>query len=296
MIVVDYNQTAIGSFMAEVKGRTDVEPNLDLLRHMILNSIRSYKMKWGDEFGDLVIACDNRKYWRRQVFPYYKAGRKVTREKSGMDWSSIFEAVNLIRDELDEVFPYPVINVDGAEADDVIGTLAEYSQTIGEPGPLFQDEITPEPFLIVSGDHDFKQLQKFSNVKQYAPAQKKWVKITEPAEVVLREHIIIGDKGDGIPNMLSADNVFVNGTRQTPIRKVKLNKWKNLPPEEWVTGEMSAGYVRNSTLVDLTKTPEDIKESIINNYKSQQGQDRSLLLDYFMKNKMKQMIDVIDDF
>ena len=296
MIVVDYNQTAIGSSMAEVKGRTDVEPNLDLLRHMILNSIRSYKMKWGDEFGDLVIACDNRQYWRRQVFPYYKAGRKVTREKSGMDWSSIFEAVNLIRDELDEVFPYPVINVDGAEADDVIGTLAAYSQTIGEPGPLFEDEITPEPFLIVSGDHDFKQLQKFSNVKQYAPAQKKWVKITEPAEVVLREHIIIGDKGDGIPNMLSADNVFVNGTRQTPIRKVKLNKWKNLPPEEWVTGEMSNGYVRNSTLVDLTKTPEDIKESIINSYKSQQGQDRSLLLDYFMKNKMKQMIDVIEDF
>jgi len=296
MIVVDYNQTAIGSFMAEVKGRTDVEPNLDLLRHMILNSIRSYKMKWGDEFGNLVIACDNRQYWRRQVFPYYKAGRKVTREKSGMDWSSIFEAVNLIRDELDEVFPYPVINVDGAEADDVIGTLAAYSQTIGEPGPLFEDEITPEPFLIVSGDHDFKQLQKFSNVKQYAPAQKKWVKITEPAEVVLREHIIIGDKGDGIPNMLSADNVFVNGTRQTPIRKVKLNKWKNLPPEEWVTGEMSNGYVRNSTLVDLTKTPEDIKESIINSYKSQQGQDRSLLLDYFMRNKMNRMIDVIEDF
>ena len=296
MIVVDYNQTAIGSFMAEVKGRTDVEPNLDLLRHMILNSIRSYKMKWGDEFGNLVIACDNRQYWRRQVFPYYKAGRKVTREKSGMDWSSIFEAVNLIRDELDEVFPYPVINVDGAEADDVIGTLAEHSQTIGEPGPLFQDEITPEPFLIVSGDHDFKQLQKFSNVKQYAPAQKKWVKITEPAEVVLREHIIIGDKGDGIPNMLSADNVFVNGTRQTPIRKVKLNKWKNLPPEEWVTGEMSNGYVRNSTLVDLTKTPEDIKETIINSYKSQQGQDRSLLLNYFMKHKMSRMIDVINDF
>ena len=113
---------------------------------------------------------------------------------------------------------------------------------------------------------------------------------------MLREHIIIGDKGDGIPNILSEDNVLVEGIRQTPIRKVKLNKWKYLKPEEWVSGEMSAGYVRNSTLVDLTKTPEDIKESIINNYKSQQGQDRSLLLDYFMKNKMKQMIDVIDDF
>ena len=296
MIVVDYNQTAIGSFMAEAKGSGNLEPNLDLLRHMIINSIRSYNKRWGEEFGELVIACDNRKYWRRSIFPYYKAGRKASRQKSDMDWGAIFDAVNLVRDEIMEVFPYAVIDVDGAEADDIIGTLAEYSQTVGEPGPLFEDEITPEPFLIVSGDHDFKQLQKFSNVRQWAPAQKKWVKITEPAEVVLREHIIIGDKGDGIPNIQSADNVLVEGIRQTPIRKVKLNKWKYLKPEEWVSGEMSAGYVRNSTLVDLTKTPEDIKESIINNYKSQQGQDRSLLLDYFMKNKMKQMIDVIEDF
>ena len=126
-----------------------------------------------------------------------------------MDWNAIFDAVNLVRDEIAEVFPYPVIDVDGAEADDVIGTLAELSQTLGEPGPLFEDEIVPIPFLIVSGDHDFKQLQKYANVKQYAPAQKKWVKITEPAEVVLREHIITGDKGDGIPNMLSADDCFV---------------------------------------------------------------------------------------
>tara|TARA_B100000131_G_scaffold297486_1_gene316272 strand:+ start:3168 stop:4070 length:903 start_codon:yes stop_codon:yes gene_type:complete len=300
MIVVDYNQTAIGSFMAEARGRTDVEPNLDLLRHMIINSIRSYNKRWSPEFGELVIACDNRHYWRRQVFPFYKAGRKVSRQRSGMDWNAIFEAVNLVRDEIAEVFPYPVIDVDGAEADDVIGTLAEYSQTHGtipqEAGQLPFDEFIPDPFLIISGDHDFKQLQKWGNIKQYAPAQKKWVKITEPAEVVLREHIIVGDKGDGIPNMLSDDDVFVEGKRQTPIRKVKLNKWKYLPPEEWVSGELAAGYVRNSTLVDLTKTPEDIKESIINNYKSQQGQDRSLLLNYFMKYKMKHMIDVIDDF
>ena len=71
MIVVDYNQTAIGSFMAEARGRADVEPNLPLLRHMIVNTIRSYKKRWGDEFGDLVIACDNRYYWRRKFYPYY---------------------------------------------------------------------------------------------------------------------------------------------------------------------------------------------------------------------------------
>ena len=212
-----------------------------------------------------------------------------------MDWNSIFDALNIVREELDEVFPYPVINVDGAEADDVIGTLAEYSQTIGEESPLFGD-ITPDPFLIVSGDHDFQQLQKYSNVNQWAPAQKKWVKIKVPAHEVLMEHIIRGDKGDGVPNMLSPDDCFVEGKRQKPIRKAQVEKWVKQKPEDWVTGDMASGYVRNSQLVDLTKTPQDIKDAIINSYCSQTNKDKSHLLNYFIKNKMKHMIDIIDEF
>ena len=296
MIVVDYNQTAIGSFMAEVRGRSDVEVSIPLLRHMIVNTIRSYKAKYGNDYGDLVIACDNRHYWRRDFYPYYKAGRKATREASGMDWSLIFESLNLVRDELAEVFPYPVIDIDGAEADDVIGALAEHSQTIGEPGPLFEDEITPEPFLIISGDHDFKQLQKYSNVKQWAPAQKKWVKLQETAEQYLMEHIIVGDKGDGIPNVLSPDDVFVSGQRQKPIRKVLLAEWKLQKPEDFVTSEMADGWVRNRTLIDLTKTPEDIKESIIHSYTSQTNKDKTALYDYFVEHDMKRMIESIEDF
>ena len=153
MIVVDYNQTAIGNFMAEVRGRPDVDVNLPLLRHMIVNTIRSYKRKYGEEFGDIVIACDNRYYWRKKEFPYYKASRRTQRQASSLDWGEIFDALNIVRDELSEVFPYPVIDVEGAEADDVIGTLADYSQSLGEPGVLFEDDITPDPFLIISGDH-----------------------------------------------------------------------------------------------------------------------------------------------
>ena len=110
MIVIDYNQVAIGAFMAELRNRSDVEVNLPLLRHMILNTIRSYNKKHREEFGGVVIACDNRHYWRRQVFPQYKAGRKTTREASSLDWSIIFESLNIIRDELSEVFPYPLID------------------------------------------------------------------------------------------------------------------------------------------------------------------------------------------
>ena len=296
MIVVDYNQTAIGNFMAEVRGRPDVDVNLPLLRHMIVNTIRSYKRKYGEEFGDIVIACDNRYYWRKKEFPYYKASRRTQRQASSLDWGEIFDALNIVRDELSEVFPYPVIDVEGAEADDVIGTLAEYSQSLGEPGVLFEDDITPDPFLIISGDHDFQQLQKYPNVKQYAPAQKKWVKIKEPAQHVLMEHIITGDKGDGIPNMFSDDDVFVKGERQRPIRKNLLAKWKTMKPEDFVNGDGAHGRNRNSLLVDLSKTPQDIKENIIHSYESQTNKDKSALLEYFNKHRMRQMIDVIDEF
>ena len=284
MIVIDYNQIAISTFMAEVGGRKDIEVNPDLLRHMIINTIRSYKSKFAGEYGELVIACDNRHYWRKREFPHYKAHRRKTREKSEFNWSAIFDALSMVRNELDEYFPYAVIDVDGAEADDVIGTLAEYSQKDGDP------------FLIVSGDHDFQQLQKWSNVRQFAPAQKKWVKITEPASAVLMEHIITGDKGDGIPNMLSQDDCFVEGIRQRPIRKKLLSEWKMMKPEEFVTSETAHGFMRNQKLVDLTKTPDSIKEDIISSYERQQGGDRSQLLNYFIKHKMKHMIECLGDF
>jgi hypothetical protein len=292
MIIVDFNQTAISSFMAEVRGRTDVEVNVPLMRHMILNQLRSYKNKFGAEFGDMVIACDNRHYWRRKVFPHYKYSRRKVRDDSGFDWSSIFEALNAIRNEIDQYLPYPVIDVHGAEADDVIGALAEYSQT-AKQGVLFEDA---EPVLIISGDHDFNQLQKWSNIKQYSPVKKKFIKITESAEAVLLEHIITGDKGDGVPNMLSADDCFVTGTRQKPIRKVLLEEWKTMRPEDFVTGDMAPGYVRNKQLVDLSMTPDDIKEAIVESYEGQLNKDKSQLLNYFIKYKLKGMIDVAEDF
>ena len=299
MIVIDFNQVAIANFMAEIGGRRDssIDVDLNLLRHMIINTIRSYRVKFGNEYGELVLAMDNRKYWRREIFPYYKAHRRKGREESDLDWNAIFDALNIIRSDLEQYFPYPVIDVDGAEADDVIGTLAEYSQTSGESkGGLFDDP-EPEPFLIISGDHDFNQLQKWGNVKQFAPAFKKWVKIKEPAECVLMEHIITGDKGDGIPNMLSPDDTFVEGKRQRPIKKALLAEWKKMKPEEFVVNaEMASGFNRNQLLVDLSKTPQEIKTEIINSYERQQGGDRSQLLNYFIKNKMRHMMDVMTDF
>jgi hypothetical protein len=284
MIILDYSQMAISSFMAEAaRNKTENEElNVDLFRHMILNVIRSYRTRFIDKYGDVVIACDNRHYWRKREYPFYKANRRKARDESKWDWESIFDAIAIVKQELSENFPYPVIDVDGAEADDVIGTLAEY---------------TTDPFLIVSGDHDFKQLQRFSHVEQYAPAQKKFVTINEPAEQVLLEHIIKGDRGDGIPNMLSSDNCLVEGKRQRPIRKKILAEWKTTPPEEWVSNaEMAHGFTRNQKLIDLTKTPDTIKENIIHSYESQKNQDRESVLPYLQERGLKALVYVSNEF
>ena len=228
------------------------------------------------------------------MFPQYKASRKKTREDSGYDWSSIFEGLSLVKQELQQHMPYPVIDVDGAEADDVIGTLAEWSQT----NDLVQEGLfeSPRPFLIVSGDHDFQQLQKWDNVAQFSPLKKRFVKIKESAEQILREHIIRGDKGDGVPNILSEDDSFVEGIRQRPIRKTLVAEWKSTKPEEWVTGEMAAAYIRNKTMVDLSQTPTEIKEQVIFQYEKQLNKSTEDMYKYFMNYSLDRLVEVIEEF
>jgi len=242
-----------------------------------------------------VIACDNKKYWRKQVFPYYKANRKKARDDSGFDWHAIFEALNQIKQEISEFFPYPVIEVDTAEADDIIAALAVWTQE----NDLIQYglDMEPQPVLILSGDHDFTQLQRYKNVKQYSPVHKKWVKAEESIDAVVMEHILMGDKGDGVPNFLSADDVFVSGGRQKPIRKKDLEQWKKLPISHWDGTPHEANIRRNAELVDLRNIPTPISDSIINSYTLQQGvRDKTNLLNYFIANKMKNLIEHITEF
>lgn len=293
MIIVDYNQTAISNLMAELGGRKDIEINLPLIRHMILNSIRGYRQKFSAEYGDMIIACDNKSYWRREYFPHYKANRKKDRESSGYDWSAIFDALNNVREELDKFFPYPVINVEGAEADDVIAALVEWSQQNDLSSGLFND---PKPLLILSGDHDFIQLHKYQNVKQFSPIHKKMVKAERKPEDYIIEHIIRGDSGDGIPNALSDNTCLIEGRRQKPVSTKKLEGWIANRSTMPTDAEFQERFERNKKLVDLSMIPDSIKNNIINTYVNQPKKDRSQLMNYFMQNRMKQMLEVIGEF
>jgi hypothetical protein len=299
MIVVDFNQTAISTLMAELAGRTDVEIRKDLIRHMIINAIRSYKVKFGAEFGELVIACDNRHYWRKDKFPYYKASRKKARADSGFDWKLIFDTLSEIRAELSTFFPYAVIDVDGAEADDVIAILAAWSQTndLQQDG-AFGEEV-PRPFLVLSGDHDFIQLQKYKNVQQYSPIHKKWVRPDSSVQSYLLEHIVNGDKGDGIPNILSADDTFVTESRQKPITKKRMAEWETIPMDDFhshVPVEVARNFQRNRYLIDFDYIPDAVRDNVLGAWTGRVKKDRSQLLNYFMEHRMKNMMEHIGEF
>ena len=281
MILVDLNQVLLSGLMAQISNQKGVKLDENLVRHMILNILRMHIRNFRKEYGNVVLCCDNRKYWRKDYFPFYKAGRKKNREKSDLDWHMIFDMLAKFKVELKENFPYKVIDVDGAEADDIIGTLT----------PIYSAH---EKILILSSDGDFLQLQNYKDVKQYNPAQKKYV-VSENPIMDLKEKIIRGDKGDGIPNVFSPADCFVRDLRQKPITKGTLEK---LMRENYLDQEetVKANFIRNATLIDLTFIPTEIKEKIINTYEETKPASRQKLLNYFIEHKLKNLMDVIEEF
>ena len=282
MIIIDLNQVMISNLMMQLGSHTNAQIDEGMVRHMVLNGLRSYKQKFGESYGELVIACDNTNYWRKQLFPYYKANRKKNQEKSEVDWKSVFETMNKIRAELKEFFPYRVIDVESAEADDVIATLVN-------------DVIVAEGFLILSGDKDFIQLHKYDNVKQYDPVRKKWIKHDDP-ERYLDEHVLKGDSGDGIPNIFSSDNCFVVGERQKPLTQKKIDALIELGLDGKFDHPLARNYMRNKRLIDLNMIPKEIASNILISYNDQEKKSRDKMFNYFIANKLKHLMEHIGEF
>lgn len=284
MQLVDLNQVCISNLMMQLKNG---ELSEGMIRHMVLNSLRSYRSKFFTKYGELVICCDDKDYWRKKIFPQYKASRKKDRDSSPLDWNVIFGVLNAVRDEIRENMPYKVIRVPHAEADDVIATLCHQ---FGK----YQSEEHGVPILIVSGDKDFVQLQKYWNVDIYNPIMKKDVRTDNP-ERFLREHIMLGDRGDGVPNFLSDDDTFVEGKRQKPISRKKLNEWATLEPQQFCTEEMMRGYMRNKVLVDLNEVPQDIRDQVMEQF-NKEPNPRSKIIPYFMEKKLSKLMENVQSF
>lgn len=281
MILIDFNQVCISNLMAQIGNHTDLAVEEGLVRHMILNSLRLYKQKFGAVYGNMIIACDDKNYWRKALFPYYKAGRKKMREESNIDWSALFEILNKIRQEIKDNLPYIVLHVETAEADDIIATLAKESN---------------EDVLILSADKDFIQLHN-SKVIQFDPIRKKNIKVERP-DLYLKELVIRGDSGDGVPNAMSPDTSLVDGIRQKKIMKTKLEDWVKL---DWDTlyaiPEFEIGIVRNKKLIDLSEIPDNITTAILNQYHTALDTPKKTnIINYFQQHRLSSLMESANDF
>lgn len=281
VLIIDFSQVVISGLQTTVSSTRIKTMDKDLCRHIVLNSIRAIVVKFKKDYNKIVIACDSRKYWRKDVFPFYKACRKKSREKSDLDWTLIFEVLDEVKQDLREIFPYKIIEVEKAEADDIIGTLVPRLST-------------HEPVLIASSDGDFKQLHKYQNVKQYNPMLKIFVKSPNP-QLELKEKILTGDKGDGIPSCLSNDDVFVLGIRQKNLtQKIKdklLTEDFNNPEIEYYRN-----IQRNKLLIDLSMIPQEIKNKIVDEYEIEQNGSKQLIKKYFIKHRLNMLMECIDEF
>jgi len=281
MILIDNNQLIISNVFIAMK-HSDVEDE-NILRHLIVNTYRLYNEKFKKEYGDMIICHDSSHCWRKDIFEHYKSNRKVAKQKSQHDWDKIFETMNVIRNEVQENFPWKNISVPRTEADDIIAVISENSSPM-------------EPVLIVSSDKDFQQLQKYSNVKQWSPLKKDFLVCEDPEDYLLT-HIIRGDSSDGIPNILSDGDTFIcEDKRQKPCGKKKIEGWKTA----YKIGELhdhviQSNWVRNETMIDFDKIPDDIKKNILEEYNKEHTPDTSKIFPYLVEQKLTRLLEVVED-
>lgn len=285
MIIFDFSNIFFINMHASFEGENKKLPlNEKLVRHLVLNMIRAVNVKFRPQYGEIVIACDAKNLWRKAEFPYYKSHRKGDREKlTHIDWNAVFKLFDSLKQELMEYTSYVVIEVDGAEGDDIIATLAT--------------RFTGQKNILISADRDFKQLQAYTSVKQYDSKENRMITVDEPYKY-LQEHIIKGDRGDGIPNILSDDDTFiVEGKRQKKMTAKLFEGFMSQELSKWENERARIKWHRNKKLIDLREAPEDIQDEILEQFYEQKKSNRKdRFFDYFMKYRLSNLLDCINDF
>lgn len=297
IILSDFSQMMISSFAAQAKDLKDGDTK-DLIKHIALNQLLALKKKFN---GRMILCCDSKSYWRRDEFPYYKGHRKHHREKdnSFLDWKLVFETLDELKTELVENFPYMVLEVQGAEADDIIAVLTYYF----DENELVNTGLIEEPdqIIICSTDEDFQQLQKFRNVQQWNNVQKMMMVCKNPKQFLI-EHICSGDTGDNIPNIMTGDwwakaRADNEPTRAKAFATARFKDFYNKGYDACTNEEEQRNFRRNEKLIDFDFIPKAIYNEIINSYLRYEIKgSKAKVFKYLQDRRMKLLLASAQDF
>ncbi len=297
MIVIDYSCMSIAAITGFKEDlRRDEDHVSNLIRHVIITTIKNYKKQFSKEFGnEIVIACDSAPYWRKDVFEYYKYKRKKNREDSDIPWDLIFKYMNETKEALIEYFPWKVISVQGAEADDILAVMVQNIAVHNGSGPL---DDSPEKTVLVTKDKDSKQLLTHPNIRQWSPYEKAFVKLDMSSKMFLRRLILTGDSGDGIPNVFSPIDTFYTGVRQKAATEKKMEAMLNADnmldaaPDDFTRNRI----IENTRLISFNAIPKNIRDKIINAYDFKPKGNKMSILKYLASKDMKLLINDIEQF
>lgn len=296
IILSDFSQTIVSSVAAQAKDLKEGDPK-NMIKHIALNQLLFLRKKFG---GRLIICCDADNYWRKKEFKYYKGHRQHKKDDSFLDWDLVGETVTEMKKELAEHFPYTVMEVDGAEADDIIAVLVRYfnGNELLNTGLIEK----PSPIVIGSTDGDFQQLQKYKNVKQWNNVQKKFLVCESPKEYLLN-HILVGDDGDNIPNICTGDEWSKARAEAVPTRatsfmhKARFESFTKNGIDACLNETEKRNFKRNEGLVDLDLIPSDLCDKIVNTYKNYEIKgSKSKVFKYLGAHRMKLLLSSYQDF
>lgn len=281
MILVDFHAIVIANIMQTLIMNENLELKEDLVRYMTINTLRLIKLRFGNLYGKIVISCDNKNYWRKDIFPFYKAKRIKDKQESSINWSEIHSYLEKIKKEIDDNFPcFEVLEINKAESDDIIAVLTSLYSNNGEN------------CLIISRDKDFFQLHS-PTVKQFDWIGDKFITIEDPLKTLF-EHICKGDSADGIPNVMSPEDSFITGKRQKPMMQKKMDLWyteKNIPDE------IKPRFEKNHSLINFRSIPTDIREEIANTFIQKSiNKKKNNIIKYFQEFHLKEMYENYQDF
>jgi 5'-3' exonuclease len=276
--------------MVQAAPKHGVMPGSDILRHMIMDSVRMNVAQFKSFNKPVVIASDGRASWRKDIFKYYKFKRPEERAKlaPNVDWKVIYELITEIVDDFEKNFPFVCVRNNRAEGDDIVGALVKHYHA--------QNQF--DGIMIISGDKDFKQLHYDSRIRQYSPVLKDYVK-SEGAEIERKKIILSGDRLDGVPNVLSPDNSFADKIRQRKLMpKIKAELMAYASPDDIREAVIKRNYYRNMVLTDLNMTPKDIRADIIEQFETKRNKlpPTMKVFNYLVSKQLVELSSKAGDF
>lgn len=265
--ILDVSGMAVSAAMAQKAELGEDVVSLGFLRHMILMSLLSNRRRFKSEYPELVLACDAPNNWRKIAHLFYKAHRQALKDADSFDWDTYFVNFNIIKDEIRAIFPFKMIQVDGAEGDDIVGVLSNH--------------LTDKKILIHGKDKDFHQCCANPNVKLWNPMTQK-LSVDDNPKYNIFAKCCRGDAGDGVPNILSPTNSFTDKIRQKQLRETKIQEYFTSGIADF---EIKSRFDTNQKLIDFNYIPDDLKKQIIAAYADAKSVCKPQLIQQYLMQK-----------